>query len=136
MDSPRALEVLLVDDNRADVDLFCRDLRDINGSHRVHIAEDGVAALRFLRREGEFSKAPRPDIIVLDLNMPRMDGREVLDILRHDPRLSLIPVIVMTSSRAPSDVTDTYQLGANSYLAKPMELDEYCDLIRTVEEFW
>jgi two-component system, chemotaxis family, response regulator Rcp1 len=132
----RTAEVLLVEDNPADVRLFREALRDRKAELDLHVVDNGEDALRFLRREGPFHSAPKPDLIVLDLNLPRKDGREVLAEVKQDPGLRRIPVVVLTTSNAESDVTRAYDLHANCYLRKPSDLDEFISAVRACESFW
>jgi CheY-like chemotaxis protein len=129
-------EVLLVDDNPADIDLT----RDVLGRSKVHFhvstAGDGEEAMEFLRGQGKYAAAPRPDIIVLDLNLPRKDGREVLKEVRSDPALARIPVVVFTTSQASSDVNRSYELGANCYLRKPGNLADFTRVVQSMADFW
>ncbi|MGC2197594.1 MAG: response regulator [Terriglobales bacterium] len=129
-------EVLLVDDNPADLDLT----RDVLGKSKVrfHVSTvgDGEEAMEFLRGQGKFVAAPRPDIIVLDLNLPRKDGREVLSEVRSDPALARIPVVVFTTSQASSDVNRSYELGANCYLRKPGNLADFTRVVQSMADFW
>jgi CheY-like chemotaxis protein len=134
--SHRPARVLLVEDNEADVRLTREALREAGDDVRLSMVADGEQALAFLRREGGFSEAPRPDLVLLDLNLPRKNGLEVLDELRADPSLAQIPVIVLTSSAARSDVEAAYARGANAFVVKPHELDVFMDLINAVRTFW
>lgn len=132
----KAVEVLLVEDNPGDVRLTQEALRDGRVLINLHVTRDGVEALEFLRREGRFSTSPRPDLILLDLNLPRKSGREVLTEIKADEELKRIPVIVMTTSKAEQDIQRAYSLNANCYIAKPVELDEFLDVVRSIEDFW
>lgn len=132
----KAMNILLVEDNPADVLLTREAFEEIEFAHHLHHARDGVEALRFLRREGEHAQAPRPDVILLDLNMPRMSGLEVLDILKVDPGLRRIPVIVLTTSRSGQDIWRSYDLHANAYLPKPVSIGEFVEVMRTLRNFW
>jgi two-component system, chemotaxis family, response regulator Rcp1 len=129
-------EILLVEDNPADVRLTLEALVDGKVKHELHLAKDGVEALSFLRREGAFRKAPRPDLILLDLNLPRKDGREVLKEIKEDPGLRSIPVIILTSSEAEEDVLKTYDLHANGYIVKPVNLERFFKIIKQIKKFW
>lgn len=131
-----AFEILLVEDNPGDVFLTQEAFREGQFEHRLSVAEDGEQALRFLRREGSYKNAPRPDLILMDLNLPKKDGREVLAEVKSDPGLKHIPVIVLTMSEADQDVTRAYKLHANCYLTKPIEMDNFLKMIRSVEDFW
>jgi two-component system, chemotaxis family, response regulator Rcp1 len=130
------IEILLVEDNPADVDLTQETLAYAKIRNRLHVVNDGEAALAFLRRQGRYSEAIRPDLILLDLNLPRKDGREVLAELKADPELKGIPVVVLTSSDAEKDVVRSYDLGANCYVTKPVDLDQFASVVRTIEDFW
>jgi CheY-like chemotaxis protein len=128
--------VLLVEDSPGDVRLTLEAFRTINDSVHLHVAADGVEAMAFLRREEPHAQAPRPDIILLDLNLPRMDGREVLARLKADASLKLIPTVILTTSEAQADIINSYQLQANCYLNKPMQLDAFETLVRGIDDFW
>ena len=129
-------EILLVDDNPADTDLTNDAL--IRSKHRFHVnvVRDGVKAVSFLRRQGEYADAPAPDLIVLDLNLPRKDGREVLSDLKTDPALARIPVVVFTTSQANSDIARCYELGANCYLKKPGNLPDFVAVVQSMANYW
>lgn len=133
---PKTFDILIVEDNPGDVDLAREALRDADGSTRLHVAPDGVEALAFLAQEGRHAKAPRPDLILLDLNLPRKDGREVLAEIKKHPDLRRIPVVVLTSSQADRDVVQSYDLHANCYLTKPVDLDRFLETVKSVKEFW
>jgi chemotaxis family two-component system response regulator Rcp1 len=128
--------ILLVEDNPADVRLTQEALVNGRVQHELHVARDGVEAISFLRRQGAFRKAPRPDLILLDLNLPRKDGREVLREIKADPDLRSIPVIILTCSQAEEDILKTYDLHANGYIVKPVELEQFFNVIRHIKEFW
>jgi two-component system, chemotaxis family, response regulator Rcp1 len=130
------IEILLVEDNPADARLTHEALREGCVANNLHHVVDGVEALAFLRRQGDHADAPLPDIILLDLNLPRMDGREVLAELKRDPRLHLIPVVVLTTSHAEQDILQSYDLHANCYITKPVDLDKFVTIVRTIEQFW
>ena len=129
-------EILLVEDNPADVRLTQEILRKGTKPCNLHGARDGEEAMKMLRRQGEYSTTPVPDLILLDLNLPRKDGREVLAELKEDPVLRTIPVIVLTTSRADRDVSACYSLHANSYVTKPVDLGEFESLLRELEKYW
>jgi len=134
---PKALiEVLLVEDSPGDVRLTKEALREANRRVRFHVACDGVEAMAFLRREGAHMDAPRPDLILLDLNLPRMDGREVLGLIKADDDLKTIPTIILTTSEAEADIVESYQLQANCFLSKPVQLDEFESLVQSINDFW
>jgi chemotaxis family two-component system response regulator Rcp1 len=129
-------EVLLVEDSPGDVRLTQEAFRDANAGLHLHIATDGVEAMAFLNQEGCRANAPRPDLILLDLNLPKMDGREVLAHIKGNPNLKTIPTIILTTSDAEADIAKSYQLQANCYLTKPVELDTFESLVRSINEFW
>jgi two-component system, chemotaxis family, response regulator Rcp1 len=133
---PLPNEVLLVEDSPGDVRLTREAFRDANPAVRLHVAVDGVEAMAFLRREGAHAIAPRPELILLDLNMPRMDGREVLALLKADEGLRKIPTVVLTTSDLEEDVVRSYALQASCYVCKPVELDAFEELVRSVSKFW
>jgi len=130
------IEILLVEDSPADVRLTVEALRDAKVRNHLHVAPDGIEALKFLRREGTHVNAPRPDLILLDLNLPRKDGREVLEEVKADPMLRRIPVVVLTTSEAEQDILRSYDLHANCYIRKPVDLDQFITIVRSIEEFW
>ena len=132
----RTLEVLLVDDDPGDVDLILEVLQDTQMGLQPQIVHDGVEAMAYLRREGPYSRAVRPDLILLDLNMPRKDGREVLRDIRQDPLLHTILVVVLTTSESPTDIDTAYTLGANCYVTKPVGLEQFTEMIRRFQDFW
>ncbi|HLZ41436.1 MAG TPA: response regulator [Candidatus Sulfotelmatobacter sp.] len=129
-------EILMVDDNSADVDLTSEVLAQSKAHFHVNAVNDGVEAISFLRRQGKYDKAPVPDLVVLDLNLPRKDGCEVLQNIKADPALAKIPVVIFTTSQANSDITRSYQLGANCYLRKPGNLPEFVAVVQSMAEFW
>ena len=129
-------EVLLVDDNPADIDLTREILSTCKQHFHVTAVNDGVEAISFLQRSGHYADAPAPDLMVLDLNLPRKDGRAVLQELKSDPKLSKIPVIVFTTSQASSDILRSYELGANCYLRKPGNLHDFAAVVQSMAEFW
>ncbi len=130
------IEVLLVEDSPGDVRLTREAFREANGSIRLHVASDGVEAMAFLRREGVHVSAPRPDLILLDLNLPRMDGREVLTRIKADDSLKTIPTVILTTSDAEVDIVKSYELQANCYLSKPVELEAFEVVVRSINDFW
>ncbi len=129
-------DVLLVEDNAGDVRLTREAFRDVNPAVRLHVVSDGVEAMAFLKREGSHSQAPRPDLVLLDLNLPKMDGRTVLSKIKADTELATIPTLVLTTSEAPVDILESYQLRANGYLIKPVQLDAFENLVRSIDDFW
>ena len=132
----RPIEVLLVEDNPGDVRLTREALRDGKVSNRLSVVQDGVEALRFLRREEPYADAPRPDVVLLDLNLPKKDGRQVLQEIKQDPALRTIPVVILTSSDAERDISGAYALQANCYITKPVDLDQFITVVRSIEDFW
>ena len=128
--------ILLVEDSPGDVRLTCQAFREANGALRLHVAVDGVEAIAFLRREGVHAYAPRPDLILLDLNLPRMDGRQVLAEIKQDDDLKTIPTVILTTSEAEGDIEAIYQLQANCYLTKPVEFDAFEGLVKNINDFW
>lgn len=132
----RPIEVLLVEDNPADVRLTEEAFKEGRVSNHLNVVSDGIEAMEFLRREGKFQTAPRPDLILLDLNLPRKNGREVLEEIKSDPALRRIPVMVLSTSRADQDLAKAYSLHANCYIAKPMDLDQFRNVVRSIEHFW
>ncbi|MGA7842386.1 MAG: response regulator [Candidatus Acidiferrales bacterium] len=130
------IEVLLVEDSPGDVRLTQEAFRGANPSIRLHVATDGVEAMAFLRREGIHDQAPRPDLILLDLNLPKMDGREVLAHIKEDATLKTIPTVILTTSDAEADIVKSYQLQANCYLSKPVQLDVFESLVGSINDFW
>jgi chemotaxis family two-component system response regulator Rcp1 len=130
-----AIDVLLVEDNPGDVRLTEEALKEAKVANRLHIARDGVEALEFLRQSGGNGR-PRPDLVLLDLNLPRMSGREVLHAIKTDPELMRIPVVVLTTSQDEADVLRAYELHANCYISKPVDLDQFMSVVRMIEDFW
>lgn len=130
------VEILLVEDSPTDALLTTKALEAAEVLLNLHHVKDGVEAMEFLRREGDYPNAPRPDLVLLDLNMPRMDGREVLSALEVDADLKRIPVIVLTSSEADEDILDAYNRSANCYIHKPVNFDEFLRVVRSLDEFW
>ncbi len=134
--SVRPIEILLVEDSSADVDLTREALEDAKVRNSLHVVRDGVEALAFLHREAPFGAAPRPDLILLDLNLPRKDGREVLAEIKDDSELRRIPVVILTTSEAEQDIVKSYDLHANCYVTKPVDLERFITVIRSIEDFW
>jgi CheY-like chemotaxis protein len=130
------VDVLLVEDSPGDVRLTREAFRDANGSLRLHVAADGIEAMAFLRKDGVHVNAPRPDIILLDLNLPKMDGREVLVQIKADPELKTIPTVILTMSEAEGDILKSYELQANCYLTKPVQLEAFEALVKSINDFW
>jgi chemotaxis family two-component system response regulator Rcp1 len=135
-DDDKLIQVLVVEDNRGDVRLVQEAFREVNRDIRLQFAFDGVEAMEFLRHEGAFGESPRPDLILLDLNLPKMDGREVLALIKRDEQLKSIPTIVLSSSEAEADVMICYQLQANCYLRKPAQWDAFDSIVRSINSFW
>jgi CheY-like chemotaxis protein len=134
--SLKLFEILMVEDSPSDA-LITREALDYAKLlHRLHVVEDGVRALAFLRREGPYAQAPRPDLILLDLNLPRKDGREVLVEVKADDHLKTIPVVVLTTSRADEDILRAYGLHANCYITKPVDFVRFAEVVRAIEHFW
>jgi CheY-like chemotaxis protein len=132
----RPAEILLVEDNLGDIRLTEEVLRESKVSNRLSVARDGVEALAFLRREGTFADAPQPDLILLDLNLPKKDGREVLAEIKADQWLRQIPVVILTTSKAEEDVLKSYRLHANCYITKPVDFEQFFNVVRSIEDFW
>jgi CheY-like chemotaxis protein len=132
----RNIEILLVEDNPGDVRLTQEALKDNKVRNNLSIVEDGVEAMAFLRREGKYTVSPRPDLILLDLNLPKKDGRQVLAEIKADARLRRIPVVVLTTSKAEEDVLRAYDLNANCYITKPVDFDQFINVVRSIEDFW
>jgi CheY-like chemotaxis protein len=130
------IEVLLVEDSPGDIRLTQEAFRAANSEIRLHVAMDGVQALAFLAQEGVHANAPRPDLILLDLNLPRKDGREVLKHIRADESLKSIPTVILTTSDSATDINNSYNLQANSYLSKPVQLDKFESIVRSINDFW
>jgi len=130
------VEILLVEDNAGDVRLTREALREGKVYNNLHWAKDGVEALEFLKREGKHADAPRPDIILLDLNLPKKDGREVLAVIKGDDQLKQIPVVVLTTSKAEEDVLRSYALHANCYITKPVDLNKFILVVKSIDRFW
>ena len=136
MTATKLPDVLMVEDNPADVRLTREAFRDGNIPNTLTVARDGVEAIDYLHHRGRFADADRPDLILLDLNLPLKNGREVLAEIKADPSLMRIPVVVLTTSRAETDVLKTYELHANCYVVKPADLDEFMDVVKSIEHFW
>ena len=132
----RPIEILLVEDSPSDTELTQEALREAKVRNHVSTVEDGVQAMDFLRRRGAFADAPKPDLIMLDLNLPRKDGREVLAEIKEDPELKTTPVVVLTTSQAEQDILQAYHLHANCYITKPVDFEQFLEAIRSIESFW
>ena len=132
----KQIEILLVEDNKGDVGLIEEVFEEAKIRNKLHVAEDGEEAMLYLRGKGKFSGFPRPDIIILDLNLPKKDGREVLREMKEDEKLHNIPVIVLTTSNAEKDVLGAYDLHANAYITKPLDFDQFIKVVESIENFW
>ena len=132
----RLVEILLVEDNPGDVRLTKEAMKEGKIRNNLSVASDGVEAMAFLRREGKYADAPRPDVVLLDLNLPKKDGRSVLKEIKEDPNLRRIPVVILTSSKADEDVLNSYDLHANCFVTKPGDLEQFIDVVKSVEGFW
>lgn len=136
MQRGRPIEILMVEDNPGDVRLTQEALKDAKVSNTLRVVEDGVAALDYLHRRGAYVDAPRPDLILLDLNLPKKNGREVLAEIKQDENLKSIPVVILTTSQAEEDVVRAYSLHANCYITKPVDFTQFAKIVRTIEDFW
>ena len=136
MGEGKAIEILLVEDNAGDARLALEALREAKVHNHLSWVTDGVEALAFLRREGAYAQSARPDLILLDLNLPRKDGREVLAEIKADANFRRIPVVILTTSQAEEDILKAYHLNANCYISKPVDLDQFMKVIKTIKEFW
>jgi chemotaxis family two-component system response regulator Rcp1 len=136
MTDPSPIDILLVEDNPGDVRLTVEALKEGKVRNRLSVVEDGVEALAFLRQEGKYADAPRPDVILLDLNLPRKDGRAVLAEIKADESLRRIPVVVLTTSSSEQDILRSYDLHANCYITKPVDLEQFIEVVKGIEEFW
>ena len=136
LDPVRPAEILLVEDNPGDVRLAVEALKEAKVHNNLTAVNDGASALALLRREGKYANAVRPDLILLDLNLPGKDGREVLSEIKADPGLRTIPVVVLTTSQAEEDILRAYNLSANCYITKPVDLDRFAEIVRSIEDFW
>ena len=132
----RQIEVLLVEDDPGDVLMTREAFEDYKLKNQLHVVNDGAEAMDFLRRRGDHADAPRPDLVLLDLNLPRMDGREVLQAIKSDPELASIPVVVLTTSEAEEDVLRSYSLHANAYVTKPVDFERFIQVVRQIDEFF
>jgi chemotaxis family two-component system response regulator Rcp1 len=132
----RPIEILMVEDNPGDVRLTVEALKEGKVRNNFHTVEDGVEAMAFLRRQGRYAESPRPDLVLLDLNLPKMNGREVLAEVKEDPELRRIPVVILTVSKAEQDILKSYNLHANCYITKPVDLDQFLEVVKSIENFW
>ncbi len=135
-DNTEPIEILLVEDNPGDARLAVEALKESKVRNNLYHVRDGVEAMDFLRRRGEYAGVTVPDLVLLDLNLPRKDGREVLEEIKEDPELKLIPVVVLTTSEAERDLVRTYDLHANAYVVKPIDLDRFIEVVQAIEDFW
>ena len=132
----KPVEILLVEDNPGDVRLTQEAFKDGKMLNKLHVVEDGMEALAFLKQEGKYTDVPRPELILLDLNLPRKDGRDVLAEIKADRDLKRIPVVILTTSRSEEDILRSYDLNANCYITKPLELDKFIEIVKSIEDFW
>jgi CheY-like chemotaxis protein len=132
----RPIEILLVEDSPSDTDLTVEALQKGKVLNHLSVVDDGVKAMEFLRRQGEYAEAPRPDVILLDLNLPRKDGREVLAEIKADEKLRRIPIVVLTTSKAEQDILRVYELNGNCYITKPVDFGQFIEVVRAIEDFW
>jgi chemotaxis family two-component system response regulator Rcp1 len=132
----KPVEILLVEDSPSDAALTIEALKAGKVVNKLTLVEDGVEAMDFLKRRGKYAKAARPDLIMLDLNLPRKDGREVLAEIKNDPDLKVIPIIVLTTSHSDKDILQSYQLNANCYITKPVDFTQFIDVVKSIEKFW
>jgi chemotaxis family two-component system response regulator Rcp1 len=130
------IDILLVEDNLGDVRLTREAFKEGKVANTLHVVQDGVEALAFLRHEGAYAKTAHPDIILLDLNLPRMDGRELLAIIKTDPKLQRIPVVILTTSKSEVDIIESYDLHANCYITKPVDMERFIKVVQSIENFW
>ena len=136
LEGEREIQVLLVEDDPGDVLMTREAFEDYKVHNQLHVVNDGEQAMAFLRQEGEYADLPRPDLVLLDLNLPRMDGRQVLDAIKSDPELSSIPVVVLTTSEAEDDVLRSYSLHANAYVTKPVDFERFINVVRQIDDFF
>jgi len=134
--SGKSIDILLVEDNPGDARLAHEALKESKVKNTIYTVEDGVEAMSFLRMEGRYAGSPRPDLVLLDLNLPRKDGREVLAEIKNDENLKSIPVVILTVSKAEEDVLKTYNLHANCYITKPIDLNQFIKVVKSIEDFW
>ena len=136
MENLKIVDILLVEDNPGDIRLAQEALKDSKIKNKIHVASDGMEATDFLFKREQFKDAPRPDLIILDLNLPKKDGREVLAEIKEDDDLKRIPVVILTISRAEEDILKTYNLHANCYISKPLDLSKFMEVVKSIEDFW
>ncbi|AOX00436.1 response regulator [Moorena producens PAL-8-15-08-1] len=136
MTNTQPIDILLVEDSSSDAELILEALCDSKLSSHFHWVDDGAKAIAFLRKQGKYQEAPRPALIVLDLNLPKKDGRQVLQEIKEDPKISTIPIIILTTSDSQQDIINTYRLKANCYICKPIDLESFMSMVKLIEEFW
>lgn len=132
----KPIEILLVEDSRGDIGLIEEVFEEAKIRNNLYVAEDGEEAIQFLNKKGQYADVPRPDIILLDLNLPKKDGREVLDEVKRDETLRNIPIVVLTTSKAEEDILKSYNLHANAYITKPVDFEQFIKVIKSIEDFW
>jgi len=132
----KPIDILLVEDNPGDIRLTLEAFKEGKCTNRIHVVKDGEEAMQFLRKQGPHAEAPRPDLILLDLNLPKRDGRSILQEIKTDPDLKRIPVVILTTSKAEEDILRTYNLHANCYITKPVDIEEFITITRSIENFW
>ncbi len=132
----RPIEILLVEDSPSDANLTIREFSKAKIANNLHWVEDGDTAMEYLRKQGEFTDVPRPDLILLDLNLPGMDGREVLEEVKSDPELKRIPIVILTTSNDEQDVLRSYNLNANCYVTKPIDIEQFINVVQLIKDFW
>jgi CheY-like chemotaxis protein len=132
----KAIDILLVEDNPGDVELIREALSEGKLNNELHVATDGAEAMDFLKREGKYGQAACPDLILLDLNLPKKSGRDVLQEIKSDPKFKFIPVVILTSSKAEEDILKSYNLHANCYVTKPVDLEQFMHVVKSIEDFW
>jgi len=130
------LEILLVEDNEGDIQLTIEAFKEAKIRNQIKVVRDGEEALDYLRKQGNYTNVPSPDIILMDINLPKIDGKEVLSTMKNDPALKIIPVIMLTTSSADADIHESYANHANCYVVKPVDLDKFMDVIRSIEDYW
>ncbi|NEO48338.1 MAG: response regulator [Moorea sp. SIO4A3] len=136
MTNTQPIDILLVEDSSSDAELILEALCDSNLCSNFHWVDDGAKAIAFLRQQGKYQEAPRPALIFLDLNLPKKDGREVLQEIKQDPQISTIPIIILTTSQSEQDIINTYKLKANCYICKPIDWENFLSMVKRIEEFW
>jgi len=132
----KIIDILLIEDNPADIDLTKEAFEECKFTNNLHIVSDGENALAFLRKESNFRDKPRPDLILLDLNLPKIDGREILEEIKNDDKLKQIPVVILTTSESKEDITEMYKLHANCYITKPVDINQFIKVVQSIGDFW